>query len=139
MATPTDSGAAIPDIIRQAKRVAVVGLSANHDKPSYHVAEYLQAQGYDIIPVNPTLSDWNGLKAYADVKDVPGTIDIVDIFRKPEDVPPVVDAAINKGAKTVWMQKGIVNTAAAEKARAAGLHVVMDHCLMVEHQQLISR
>lgn len=126
----------IKQIIQYAKRIAVVGLSSNPDKASYHVADYLRGQGFEIIPVNPTMTEWNGLKAYADLKDVPGAIDIVDIFRKPEDVPPIVDTAIAKKAKVVWMQKGIVNNAAADKARAAGVQVVMDRCLMVEHREL---
>lgn len=126
----------IAQIVKDAKTIAVVGISANPDKASYRVANYLQQVGFEIIPVNPTLNEWNGLKAYASVKDIPSTIDIVDIFRRPEDVPPVVDDAIAKKAKCVWMQLGIVNNDAADKARAAGLNVVMDRCLLVEHQKL---
>lgn len=126
----------IAQIVKNAKTIAVVGISSNPDKASYRVAHYLQGVGFEIIPVNPTLTEWNGLRAYANLKDVPGTIDIVDIFRRPEDVPPVIDDAIAKNAKTVWMQLGIVNNAAADKARAAGLKVVMDRCLLVEHQKV---
>lgn len=129
------STAEIAQIVKDAKTIAVVGISSNPDKASYRVANYLREVGYTIIPVNPTLTEWNGIKAYASLKDIPGTIDIVDIFRRPEDVPPVVDDAIAKKAKCVWMQLGIVNNAAADKARAAGLNVVMDRCLLVEHQK----
>lgn len=126
----------IAQILKTAKSIAVVGLSSSPDKPSYRVAEYLISQGYEVIPVNPTLVEWNGRTAYKSVQEIPGPIDIVDIFRRPEDVPPVVDEAIAKKAKVVWMQLGIVNNAAAEKARAAGLQVVMDRCSKVEHQKL---
>lgn len=126
----------IADIIRHTKRIAVVGISSNPEKASYRVAKYLRNASFEIVPVNPTLTEWEGIKAYADLKDIPGAIDIVDIFRRPEDVPPVVDAAIAKKAKVVWMQQGIVHNAAADKARAAGLQVVMDKCLLVEHRNL---
>ncbi len=126
----------IAQILKTAKSIAVVGLSSSPDKPSYRVAEYLISQGYEVIPVNPTLVEWNGRTAYKSVQEIPGPIDIVDIFRRPEDVPPIVDEAIAKNAKVVWMQLGIVNNAAAEKARAAGLQVVMDRCSKIEHQKL---
>lgn len=124
----------ITQIVKSAKTIAVVGLSSNPDKASYRVAMYLRDVGFTIIPVNPTLTEWQGLKTYASVNDIPGPIDIVDIFRRPEDVLPVVAEAIAKKAKVVWMQLGIVNNAAADAARAAGLKVVMDRCLLVEHQ-----
>lgn len=126
----------ITQIVKSAKTIAVVGLSSNPDKASYRVAMYLRDAGFTIIPVNPTLTEWQGIKAYASVSDIPGPIDIVDIFRRPEDVLPVVTDAIAKKAKVVWMQLGIVNNAAADAARAAGLKVVMDRCLLVEHQHL---
>lgn len=126
----------IAQIIRAARTIAVVGISSNAEKASYRVAKYLHDAGFTIIPVNPTISEWNGLTAYASLKDIPGPIDIVDIFRRPEDVPPVVDEAIAKKAKVVWMQQGIVHNGAADKARTAGLQVVMDRCLLVEHRHL---
>jgi hypothetical protein len=129
------SSADIDALLGRTRTIAVVGLSPKPDRPSYGVAQYLKAAGYRIIPVNPNATEVFGEKAYATLQDVPGDVDVVDIFRKPEDVPPVVDAAIAKGAKAVWMQTGIVNNAAAEAARAAGLSVVMDRCMMVEHRR----
>jgi len=127
----------LKDILLSAKTVASVGLSSNRAKESYGIAEYLKGQGYHIIPVNPTTGEVLGEKAYPDLESVPEKIDVVQVFRKPEDVPPVVDSAIKVGAKVVWMQEGIVNEEAAEKARAAGLHVVMDACMRVTHRRLI--
>ncbi len=123
------------DILTQYKTIAVVGLSSNPARPSYGVTEYLQSSGYQIIPVNPNETDVLGEPSYARLEDVPRKIEIVDIFRRPEEVPPAVDAAIRVGAKVVWMQLGIVNEAAAEKARAAGITVVMDACMLVEHKK----
>ncbi|MFH0885087.1 MAG: CoA-binding protein [Candidatus Micrarchaeota archaeon] len=125
-------------ILRNAKTVAVVGLSDKPERPSYGVASYLLSKGYRIIPVNPNLSEWKGIKAYRSLLEIPGDIrvDIVDIFRKSEDVPPIVDEAIAIHAKTVWMQLGIVNEIAAEKARGAGLDVVMDKCMKIEHMNM---
>ena len=127
----------LKDILLSAKTVASVGLSSNRAKESYGIAEYLKGQGYHIIPVNPTTGEVLGEKAYPDLESVPEKIDVVQVFRKPEDVPPVVDSAIKVGAKVVWMQEGIVNEEAAEKARAAGLQVVMDACMRVTHRRLI--
>jgi len=128
----------IPEILKTAKIIAVVGLSDKPERPSYGVASYLLEHGYTIVPVNPNISEWKGLKAYASLADIPKSVkvDVVDIFRKSGDVPPVVDGAIKVKAKTVWMQLGIVNEAAAEKARRAGLNVVMDRCMRIEHQKL---
>jgi len=123
------------DILTKYKRIAVVGLSSNPARPSYGVTEYMQSAGYQIVPVNPNETDVLGEPSYASLEDVPQKIEIVDIFRRPEEVPPVVDAAIRAGAKVVWMQQGIVNEAAAEKARAAGITVVMDACLLIEHKK----
>ena len=123
------------DILTKYKRIAVVGLSSNPARPSYGVTEYMQSAGYQIIPVNPNETDVLGEPSYASLEDVPQKIEIVDIFRCPEEVPPLVDAAIRAGAKVIWMQLGIVNEAAAEKARAAGITVVMDACLLVEHKK----
>jgi predicted CoA-binding protein len=123
------------DILTKYKTIAVVGLSSNPARPSHGVAEYLQSTGYQIIPVNPNETDVLGEPSYARLGDAPQKIEIVDIFRRPEEVPPVVDAAIRAGAKVVWMQLGITNEAAAEKAQAAGLTVVMDACMLIEHKK----
>lgn len=125
------------DILLSAKTIASVGLSGNQEKESYWIASYLKDQGYRIIPVNPTATEILGEKAYSDLESVPEKVDVVQVFRKPEDVPPVVDAAIQAGAKVVWMQEGIVNEAAAQKAREAGLQVVMDACMRATHRRLI--
>jgi len=123
------------DILTNYKTIAVVGLSSNPARPSYGVTEYIQSSGYQIIPVNPNETDVLGEPSYASLDDVPQKIGIVDIFRRPEEVAPVVDAAIRVGAKVVWMQLGIANQAAAEKAQAAGLVVVMDACMLIEHKK----
>jgi predicted CoA-binding protein len=123
-------------LLKSAKVVAVVGLSDRPDRPSYNVAEYLQTHGYRIIPVNPRLKEVLGEKAYARLEDVPEKVDIVDVFRRVEAVPEVVDAAIAIGAKAVWMQEGVVHNAAADRARAAGLQVVMNKCLFKEHYHM---
>ena len=123
----------IDRILKEARRIAVVGISNKPGRPSLTVANYLLSQGYDIIPVNPNLREVLGRKCYPDLESVPGEIDVVDIFRKPQDVMPIVEAAIRKGAKVVWMQEGIVNEEAAQKAREAGLTVVMDKCMLKEH------
>jgi predicted CoA-binding protein len=130
---------ASPDEVRQlltsARTVAVIGLSDKPERDSYHVAQYLQQHGYRIIPVNPAVSSVLGEKSYARLEDVPEKIDIVDIFRKPEAVPEIVASAIAVGARSVWMQLGIVHNAAADKAREAGLQVVMNKCLLIEHRR----
>ena len=123
------------DILTKYKTIAVVGLSSNPARPSYGVTEYMQSSGYQIIPVNPNETDVLGEPSYASLDQVPRKIEIVDVFRRVEEVPPVVDAAIRIGAKVVWMQLGIANEAAAEKARAAGITVVMDACMFVEHKK----
>jgi predicted CoA-binding protein len=128
-ATPQE----IRDILKTAKVIAVVGLSDKPDRDSYRVAAYLQSAGYRIIPVNPAVKEVLGEKAYATLRDVPEKIDIVDVFRKPDAVPPIVEDAISVGAKAVWMQEGIAHNAAADRARAAGLKVVMDRCTLKEH------
>lgn len=125
------------DILVSAKTIASVGLSSNQEKESYWIVSYLKDQGYRIIPVNPTADEILGEKAYPDLESVPEKIDVVQVFRKPEDVPAVVDSAIKVGAKAVWMQEGIVNEEAAQKARQAGLQVVMDACMRVTHRRLI--
>lgn len=129
--------AEIAEILKQYKSIAVVGLSDKPDRPSYGVSAYMQQHGYKITPVNPMLKGpVLGENSYAHLKDVPGPLEIVNIFRKPEDVPPIVEEAIAKGAKVIWMQEGIVNNAAADLARAAGLKVVMNKCLLKEHRVL---
>ena len=125
------------DILLSAKTIASVGLSSNQEKESYWIVSYLKDQGYGIIPVNPTADEILGEKAFPDLESVPEKIDVVQVFRKPEDVPPVVDSAIKVGAKVIWMQEGIVNEEAAQKAREAGLQVVMDACMRVTHRRLI--
>ena len=123
------------DILTKYKTIAVVGLSSNPARPSFGVTEYMQSSGYQIIPVNPNETDVLGEPSYASLEEVPQKLEIVDIFRRTEEVPPVVDAAIRAGAKVIWMQQGIANEPAAEKARAAGLAVVMDACILVEHKR----
>jgi predicted CoA-binding protein len=125
----------ITDVLRQYKTIAVVGLSSDEMRPSHGVAAYLQSVGYRIIPVNPNEKEVLGEKSYGRLEDVPEKIEIVDIFRRPEEVPSAVDGAIRVGAQVVWMQLGVINEAAAERARAAGLTVIMDACLLVEHKR----
>jgi len=125
------------DILLSAKTIASVGLSSNTEKESYWIASYLKDQGYHVIPVNPTATEILGEKAYPDLESVPEKIDVVQVFRKPEDVMPVVEDAIKVGAKVIWMQEGIVNEEAAQKAREAGLQVVMDACMRATHRRLI--
>ena len=125
------------DILVSAKTIASVGLSSNTQKESYWIVSYLKDQGYRIIPVNPTADEILGEKAYPDLESIAEKIDVVQVFRKPDDVPPVVDSAIKVGARVVWMQEGIVNEEAAQKAREAGLQVVMDACMRATHRRLI--
>jgi hypothetical protein len=127
----------IRQILQSARRIAVVGLSDKPDRDSHRVAAYLQRAGYRIIPVNPLVTEVLGEKAYASLRDVPETIDVVDIFRRPDAVPPIVEDAIAVGAKVVWMQDGIVHNAAAERAKAAGLQVVMSRCMLREHVAML--
>jgi predicted CoA-binding protein len=123
----------ISAILKNSKTVAVIGLSPKPDRPSHEIAQYLLAHGYRVIGVNPGHPEILGQKVYKTLADVPEPVDIVDIFRDPSAVPGIVDEAIAKGAKTVWMQLGIVHNDAAERARAAGLNVVMNKCILVEH------
>ena len=128
----------VRDILEKSKVIAVVGLSPKPERDSHEVAKYLQDQGYRIVPVNPRADTILGEKSYPDLASIPEKVDVVDIFRRSDDVPPVVDQAIYIGAKAVWMQLGIVNEDAAAKAREAGLGVVMDRCMLVEHRNLVS-
>jgi predicted CoA-binding protein len=124
------------NILRNSRTVAVVGLSANPERPSYVVASYLKEHGYRIIPVNPNEKTVLRLKSYPDLSSVPVKIDVVDIFRRPEDVPHIVEEAIKVGAGAVWMQEGIKSPAAAAAARKAGLKVVQDRCMRKQHIKL---
>ena len=126
-------------ILSASRTIAVVGLSVKPDRPANTIPVYLQQQGYRIIPVNPTLTEALGEKAYASLRDIPVPVDVVDIFRRAEDVPPIVEDAIAIGAKVVWMQSGIINEAAAAQAEAAGLQVVMDACMGETHRALRAR
>jgi predicted CoA-binding protein len=120
-------------ILKDCRTIAVVGLSSNPVRPSYRVASYMKACGYRIIPVNPNETEVLGEKAYPSLAAVPGTVDLVDIFRKSEDVLPIVEEAVAKGVKAVWMQEGVINEQAAMHAIESGLLVVMDRCWLKEH------
>jgi len=127
----------IAEILRHAKTIAVVGLSDNPLRPSHGVSAYMQSHGYKIIPVNPQVKDCLGEKAYASLLDVPEKIDIVNIFRRPEFVAEIVDQAIQLKVPAIWMQEEVIHDAAAEKARQAGILVVMDRCILKEHRARI--
>ena len=129
----------IAEILKSSKTIAVVGLSNRKFRPSYGVAEYLKSAGYRIIPVNPNETEILGEKCYARLEDIPEKVDIVDIFRRSEFVPEIIDSAISIGAHAVWMQEGVVNPEAAEKARRAGLFVAMDLCMLKEHAKRFRR
>lgn len=137
MSTQAITDAAKRRILQTVKTLAVVGLSSNHNRAGYTVPAYMQAAGYRIIPVNPNLEQALGEPAYPDLRAVPEPVDLVLIFRRPEFVEPVVEQAIAIGAGVVWMQLGITQPEAAAKARAAGLEVVQDSCIMVEHRRLL--
>jgi predicted CoA-binding protein len=128
----------LKEILTHYKTVAVVGISLKEDRPSYRVASYLKSKGYRIIPVRPDGDTILGEKVYPNLLEIPEEIevDVVDVFRKSEEVPPVVDEAIRREAKVLWMQEGIVNKEAGTKAEKAGLKVVMDRCMKKEHQRL---
>lgn len=128
----------IQKILQDSRTIAVVGLSSDPERPSYEVARYLQQRGYRIIPVNPNESEVLGERAYPDLVSIPEPIDVVDIFRRSEAVPPIVEQAIQIGAKAVWMQKGIHHEEAAAQAQGAGLLIVMDRCMMAEARRLIA-
>ena len=128
---------AIRSLLQQARTIAVVGISARHDRPSHEVAHYLQRAGYTIIPVNPAYEEVLGQKCYPNLHEVPVKIDLVDVFRKPAEVMAVVDEAIAVGAGSVWLQLGVIAPDAADKAAAAGVKVVSDRCTKIEHRRLI--
>src|ERR1700681_119811 len=126
----------ISELLHSSRTIAVVGLSSKRFRPSHGVAEYMQRCGYRIIPVNPLETRILGVPCYADLDSVPGPIDIVDIFRRSEFVPEIVEAAIRKGAKAIWMQEDIIHEAAARRAQQAGLAVIMDRCILKDHRRL---
>jgi len=126
----------ISEILHSARTIAVVGLSGKRYRPSYGVAEYLKRAGYRVIPVNPEETEVLGEKCYPDLDSVPDAIDVVDIFRRSEFVPDIVEAAIRKGAKAIWMQEGVVHEEAAHRAEAAGIVVAMDRCILKDHRRL---
>lgn len=128
----------LKEILKNCKTIAVIGLSPKEDRPSYGVAAYLQSKGYRIIPVRPDGEKILGEKVYHSLREIPDSIqiDVVDIFRKSEEVPPVVEEAIQRGAKTIWMQEGVIHPVAGEKAEKAGLKVIMDRCIKKEHRRL---
>lgn len=126
----------ISELLNTAKTIAVVGLSDSPVRTSYGVSKYMQGQGYRIIPVNPTISESLGEKAYGSLLELPEKVDIVNVFRRSEFVPKVVDEAIRVGAPAIWLQEGVVDHEAAEKAEQAGIFVVMDRCILKEHRRL---
>ncbi len=124
------------DILDHARTIAVIGLSSKRYRPSYGVAEYMKRSGYRVIPVNPNEREVLGEHSYPDLDSVPEPVDIVDIFRRSEFVPEIVEAAIRKGVKAIWMQEGVVHEAAARRAEAAGIRVAMDRCILKDHRRL---
>jgi uncharacterized protein len=126
----------IAEILHSTRTIAVVGLSGKRYRPSYGVAEYLKRAGYRIIPVNPMEKEVLGERSYPDLESIPEPVDMVDIFRRSEHVPAIVESAIRIGAKSVWMQEGVIHEAAAARAEAAGLAVVMDRCILKDHGRL---
>ena len=129
--------ATIRKVLRESKTIAVVGLSPKPNRPSHQVARYLMEVGYTIIPVNPGQDIILGQTCYSNLRDIPTPVDMVDIFRRQEEVVPIVEDAIGIGARFIWMQQGIVNEEAAEKAEAAGLIVIMDRCTKIDHMNLL--
>ena len=130
---PASAGDPASELLKTSRTIAVVGLSNRRHRPSYGVAEYLQSVGYRVIPVNPVETDILGEKCYARLEDIPEHVDIVDIFRRSEFVPDIVESAIRIGARGVWMQEGVMHPEAAERARRASLVVVMNACILKEH------
>jgi predicted CoA-binding protein len=134
--TTENNSAYLRELLARNRRVAVVGLSANEMRPSYFAAKYLLDHGYEVIPVNPNYKEVLGQICYASLEDIPGPVDFVDLFQRADQVMPFVEQAIRIKAKVVWMQLGIINEAAAAKARAAGLEVIMDRCMKIEYARL---
>lgn len=135
MAAGSDENEAVDRALQESRTVAVVGASDNPDRQSHGVARYLKDQGYIVIPVNPRLTELFGEKSYPDLASIPGVVDVVDIFRNPDAVPQIVEEAIRKKAKVVWMQPGAESEQAAQRAREAGLEVVMGRCMKREHMK----
>jgi uncharacterized protein len=127
----------VTELLREAKTIAVVGLSSNRMRASFGVARFLQRQGYRIIPVNPNETEILGERAYACLRDVPDDVDIVNIFRRSEKVPDVIDDALQKGTRCIWMQEGVINDTAAQRAESAGIPVVMNRCILKELARLL--
>jgi predicted CoA-binding protein len=127
-----------PGFFNKIKTIAIVGLSDDPSRPSFEVGKYLMDHGFKVIPVNPNIDNFLGIKSYRSLSDIKETVDVVDIFRRSEFVEPIVDEAIKIGAKTIWMQEGITNKKAADKAQTSGLTVVMDMCMMKTHKKIIS-
>ncbi|MBD3234697.1 MAG: CoA-binding protein [candidate division Zixibacteria bacterium] len=127
----------IKDLLQKVKNIAVVGLSPKQERPSNGVANYLKSQGYNIIPVNPGHSEILGEKSFPDLKSIPVEVDIVDVFRKPDTVMPIVEEALEINPKAIWFQEGVINEEAAQKAQDGGLMVVMDRCMLKEYKKLI--
>ncbi len=132
----TDDIPTLRRILAENRTIAMVGLSSKWFRPSYFASKYLLDHGYRVIPVNPNETEILGQRCYPSVTAIPEPVDVVDIFRKPDDVPPIVDEAIDKGARVVWMQIGVIHEQAADKARAAGLEVVMDRCMKIEYARI---
>ncbi len=140
MANAADFEADIPTlrrILAESRTIAVVGLSQNWHRPSNFAAKYLKHHGYRIVPVNPAYDEVLGEKCYASLAEIPFAVDVVDCFRRSEDIPPLAEAAIAIGAKVLWLQLGVINLDAAQRARDAGLDVVMDRCIKIEHARLM--
>jgi len=135
--SPNPNDAALKELLRSVRTIAVVGLSADASKASRQVASYLKDKGYKIVPVNPSADEIMGLKSYPDLKSIPESVDLVDVFMRSEGVPEIADQAIAINAKVLWLQLGIINEESAQKARDAGLTVVQDACMKVEHSRLI--
>lgn len=131
-----DDIAGLRRVLQQTRSIAVVGLSANWHRPSFFAAKYMQDRGYTIIPVNPAYTEVLGQKCYPSLRELPMKVDMVDVFRKPEEVPAIADDAIAIGARTLWLQLGVIAPEAAAKAEAAGLEVVMDRCVKIEYARL---
>jgi uncharacterized protein len=138
MASEDVKEADLKRILGETKTIAVVGLSANPARESHMVAAYLKARGYRIIPVNPVENEILGEKSYPNLESIPESVDVVDVFRRPEHVPEIANQAVKIGAKVLWMQVGVTNEDAARTAREGGLEVVQDRCMMAEHSRLMS-
>ena len=126
----------IRTILKESKTIAVIGISEREDRASKYVSEYMQREGYTIYPVNPNIDEWNGIKAFDSVAEIPAQIDIVDVFRRSSQVLPLAGDAVAAGVKVMWLQQGVVNEQAADIASKAGITVIMDSCIMVEHKSM---